>query len=170
MKTPHFNIREANSQDAERLHQLHTASVRALCSGHYPAEIIDGWLSNRRPEGYLRGIERGDIFVVERDSKVVGFGEAASGKIIAVYVDPIAGRLGVGSAIMRRALEKARRGWQGPIHLESTLNAKSFYERFGFRVVQRTTVQRNTVAVPVVVMELDCIQPMASTAKAEQGK
>jgi GNAT superfamily N-acetyltransferase len=46
--------------------------------------------------------------------------------IIAVYVDPDAITQGVGSAIMRHGLEIARRGHDGPIRLEATLNAAEF--------------------------------------------
>ncbi|HLF12451.1 MAG TPA: GNAT family N-acetyltransferase, partial [Gammaproteobacteria bacterium] len=53
-------------------------SVRALCSKHYSPEIIDGWLQNRSASGYRPPIERGAIFVAERDSTIVGFGEVLS--------------------------------------------------------------------------------------------
>ena len=98
-------------------------------------------------------IDRGDLFVAERSSRVIGFGEAIAGAIVAVYVDPSQVKLGVGSAIMRRALKMARLGHSGPIRVESTLNAASFYENFGFRERARSTVGRGTVAVPIIVME-----------------
>jgi GNAT superfamily N-acetyltransferase len=150
-----LSIRKATKADAPRLHELHTSSVRTLCSGHYAPEVIDGWLANRRPQGYLPPIERGDIFVAEQGSMIVGFGEAIPGAIIAVYVDPIAVKHGVGSAIMHHALEITRYGHVGPVRLEATLNAVGFYQRFGFHEVERSSVCRGQVAVPCVVMELD---------------
>jgi GNAT superfamily N-acetyltransferase len=147
-------LRQARPADAPRIHELHTASVRELCSPYYLPETIDGWLLNRRPDGYLPGIERGQMFVVERDGNIVGFGEATAGEVLGAFVDPAAVRAGIGSIIVQRALEMARREHQGPIRLESTLNATTFYERFGFREVTRSTVRRNRVEVPVVVMEL----------------
>src|SRR5262245_21503426 len=147
-------IRQARPADAARIHELHTSSVRELCSPCYPPEIIAGWLLNRCPEGYLPGIEGGQVFVVERGDVVVGFGEATTSVILGVFVDPVAVGAGVGSAIVERALEVARQGHPGPIRLESTLNAQAFYERFGFREVKRATVLRNHVAVAVVVMQL----------------
>ena len=146
-------LRLAAPSDTARLHELHTASVRALCAPFYAPEIIDGWLRNRRPEAYLPEIERGDIFVAETAGRLVGFGAAVPGQVIAVYVDPGGVHRGVGAAILRRALEMPARGHTAPIRLESTLNAKPFYERFGFREVRRATVQRNHVAIPVVIME-----------------
>ena len=155
MSSSNTVIRAARSEDALRLHELHTASVRALCAGHYSAELIEAWLCNRAPSGYLDPIERGALFVAERAGRVVGFGEAAPGTVIAVYVDPAAVLQGIGSAILRHAVVLARKEHDGPIRLEATLNARDFYERAGFREVKRSTVRRNQVDVPVVVMDYD---------------
>jgi GNAT superfamily N-acetyltransferase len=150
-------IRQAHPGDAPRLNQLHTAAVRALCAGHYSAEILDGWLFNRSPDGYLPPIKRGAIFVAERNSIVLGFGEAALGVVVAIYVDPSVARQGIGAALLVHALELARRNHLGPVRLESTLNASAFYERYGFREVKHSTIKRNHVEVPIVVMEHDAV-------------
>ena len=152
--TPDLAIRPAQPDDAPRIHELHTASVRALCSSHYAADVIEGWLLNRAPESYLAEIERGDLFIAERDGRVVGFGEATAGKVVAVYVDPAAVLQGVGRAILGHAVALARLGHAGPVRLEATLNARDFYARAGFREVQRSTVHRNLVDIPVIVMEM----------------
>ena len=109
-----MKLRHARPADAARLHELHTASVRTLFSPSYRPDVIDGWLRNRRPESYLPEIARGDLFVVDQELNIVGFGSAAPGVIIAVYVDPDAIKQGVGSAIMRHGLEIARRGHDAP--------------------------------------------------------
>ena len=41
------------------------------------------------------------------------------------------------------------------IRLQATLNARDFYAREGFRDVERATVRRNHVDIPVVVMEYE---------------
>ena len=148
-----LGIRPATPADAPRLHALHTASVRRICAPHYAPEVIEGWLANRRPAGYLAPIERGELFVVEREGDIVGFGEATPGVIVACYVDPTLVRRGVGTVIMTRALELARRGHDGPIRVEATLNAAPFYARFGFREIERSTLRRGAVDVPYVLME-----------------
>jgi GNAT superfamily N-acetyltransferase len=114
---------------------------------------LSTWLANRGPHGYLAPIERGDLFVVERAARIVGFGEATPGAIVACYVDPAFVRRGVGSVIMAYALERARRGHNAPIRVESTLNAAAFYARFGFREITRSTLRRGAVEVPYVLME-----------------
>jgi putative acetyltransferase len=148
-----FVLRSATPKDAPRLHELHTASVRTLCSAHYASEVIDGWLVDRTPASYLRPIERGALFVAQGDEWIGGFGEAAPGIVVAVYVDPsIVGR-GVGAMILAHAVSLARQDHRGPIRLESTLNARSFYARHGFVEIERSAVRRGHVDIPVVVME-----------------
>jgi ribosomal protein S18 acetylase RimI-like enzyme len=149
-----YILRQARREDATRLHELHTAAVRSLCAPHYSPEIIDGWLQNRGPNGYLPPIERGAIFVAELSGRIIGFGEAATGVVVAVYVDPSANQQGVGSAILHHAVSIARRDHEGPVRVESTLNAIHFYERHGFREIKRSTIKRNHVDVPIVLMEM----------------
>jgi putative acetyltransferase len=148
-------IRSAAPGDAQRIHELHVAAVRALCAPHYAPEIVEGWLANRSAHGYLRGINSGTVVVAELDSRVVGFGEGVPGKVVAVFVDPVFVNRGIGSALLEHTLRLAREEHRGPVRLKYTLNAVGFYERFGFYQVERSVVRRNHVEVPVVVMEHD---------------
>ena len=157
MRSSSIEIRQARPGDAPRLHELHTAAVRTLCAKHYSSEILDGWLLDRRPDGYLLPIERGAIFVAQRDSEVVGFCEAAPGVVVAVYVHPSVTRQGIGATLLNHALAVARGSHRGSVRVESTLNASAFYERHGFREVKRSTIKRNHVEVPIVVMEHNAV-------------
>jgi len=148
-------IRTATSADAARLNELHISSVRALCSGHYTQEILEGWLLNRTPSGYLGPISRGSIFVAELGDETVGVGEAARGGVVAVCVDPGAAGRGIGRRILQHALAVARSRECDSVMVEATLNARAFYERHGFREVRHATVTRNHVEVPIVVMKYD---------------
>jgi GNAT superfamily N-acetyltransferase len=147
-----ISLRQAAAVDAEAIHELHLNSVRALCASSYEPGIIDGWLKGRSPAGYRRGIVAGATFVAEVESKIVGFCEAVPGEVVAVFVDSHWSRRGVGTALLSRALDFAARTSRS-VWLESTLNAVSFYESFGFRQITRSSVRRNDVEVPVVIME-----------------
>ncbi|HEY1329813.1 MAG TPA: GNAT family N-acetyltransferase [Casimicrobiaceae bacterium] len=150
-----ITLRTAKLEDAERLHEVHISAVRALCSSHYSAEIIEGWLLNRKPEGFFEPIRRAAIFVAESEGDVVGFGEVAPGAVVAVYVEPSMARRGIGRRILEHALVLARGSSPEPVIVESTMNASEFYGRHGFREVSRSTVKRNHVNVPVIVMRHD---------------
>ena len=94
------------------------------------------------------------IFGVQLAHSIGSLSEARPPQaVVAVYVDPSATGQGVGRLILARAVDLARDGHSGPIRVQSTLNATSFYEHHGFVEVKRATVSRNQVEVPIVVME-----------------
>ena len=145
-------IRQATTADTERIHEIHTQSVKTLCKGHYSSEQIAGWLKNRSPQGYLPGIGRGEVFVATDGLSILGFGQAIPGEIHAIYVAPAYAKQGVGILLLAQALTAARAGSQRDVYLESTLNAQGFYKRAGFVEVERSTVRRNDVLLPVIRM------------------
>jgi GNAT superfamily N-acetyltransferase len=145
-------IRTAVPTDARAICDLHISTVRTLCAPFYEPRVIDGWLRGRVPDGYVRGINKGRIFVAEANGEIVGWGEAHPGEVDAVFVDPRHARHGIGSLLMSTALEKAANAG-GTIKVESTLNAVPFYQRFGFELVRHGTQRRNDVDVPVATME-----------------
>lgn len=149
-----FHLRQGQPGDASRLHEVHTNAARTLCAPYYEGYVIDGWLKGRGPAIYVPLLERGAIFVAESHSGILGFGEATPGLILAVYVDPRATGCGIGTAILNFAIDLARRGHQGSIRVESTLNARSFYEKRGFRETHRASARRNHVEIEVVGMEM----------------
>jgi len=146
-------IRLANLSDTEIIHCTHTSAVRNLCSAFYTELESNGWLKNCSPNSYIGPIEKGNLFVAERHKKILGFGEAIPGTVIAVYVAPEHTGKGVGGRLLCHAITLAGECHSGPIRLESTLNARKFCEHAGFKVICDSSAKRNGVEIPVVMME-----------------
>jgi GNAT superfamily N-acetyltransferase len=94
------------------------------------------------------------MFVVRDGERIVGFGHAVPGEVVAVYVDPERTKQGVGRAILAEGITRARSRQQRAVRLDAMLNAWTFYKKAGFVEVERKTVRRNDVFLPVIVMEL----------------
>ena len=94
------------------------------------------------------------MFVVVEGERILGFGHAVPGEVVAVYVAPEWAKQGVGRAILTEGIVRARSGHQGAVRLDATLNAREFYKKAGFVEVEQKTVGRNDVLLPVIVMEL----------------
>ncbi len=92
------------------------------------------------------------MFVATDGLSVLGFGQAIPGEIHAIYVAPECAKQGVGILLLEQALTAARAGSQRDVYLESTLNAQGFYKKAGFVEVERSTVRRNDVLLPVIRM------------------
>ena len=77
--------------------------------------------------------------VVELDGKIEGFchstvHEDQTGEILGLYLTPKVTGLGVGKEIVRQALEYIQESKPKKIIVESTITAKGFYEKQGFKV------------------------------------
>jgi putative acetyltransferase len=151
---PEFRIVKAAAGDAARIHQLHIRSIRVLCTDHYSGKQINGWIKHRTPEGYLPAIEAGEMFLAMCGTEIAGFGHAVPGEVLAIFIAPEFVRQGAGTLLLKHGLEIARSDHYGPVRLESTLNAKRFYEKAGFVEIERISVRRGEAFLPVIRMEL----------------
>ncbi len=152
-KRANLRLRKALPRDAPSIHRLHIRSVRTLCRGHYSQEQIDAWLKDRGPESYHDGINRDEMYIAESKGVIAGFGHALSGEIRAIFVDPDFTNRGIGKDLLRRGIEMARQEHSGPVKLEATLNAVSFYQKSGFIKIKPVAVNKNGVDLPLILMQ-----------------
>jgi GNAT superfamily N-acetyltransferase len=138
----------------EGIWRVHNDSIRALCRERYEPREIAAWIAFRQPEAYRTALASRALFVAEWQGEVVGFGQLdpARGEIEACYVAPKAIGSGIGSALLARMEEEARRRGHAVVRLNATLNAEAFYARFGYRWLGRAT---HRVGDDV---ELDCVR------------
>jgi putative acetyltransferase len=134
-----YLIRPAIPSDADEICAVHVASIRGLCAADYTREQIDGWAGAKHPDRYRRAMEEGErVFVAERaagagGTAVVGLGALFGSEVRAVYVHPDHVGRGVGSALLTALEAQARSDGAHAITLHSTLNARAFYLKHGYR-------------------------------------
>jgi putative acetyltransferase len=136
-----FTIRKAKQEDKESIWRVHVKAIRGTCVSHYSQEVIRIWAERLRPEKYEEAIRSNEFFVAEEDGVVVGFGELdqAGGEIQGLYVSPDVASRGVGQKLLCTLEERARAFGLVSLHLTSSLNAVSFYERAGFESLEKMT-------------------------------
>jgi GNAT superfamily N-acetyltransferase len=147
-----LSVRTARRADAPAIYAIHKASFTTLCATHYPVDVLRRMFANKTVEGYCQAIDRGEMFVCLRNTKIVGFGHAVPGEVVAVFAHPDAIRQGVGAILLIHAIQRAQHNHAGPIKLIATLNACAFYEKHGFVEISRYALSRNDVEFPVVEM------------------
>ena len=131
-----LTLRQAEEGDAKAIYAVHTASIRGLCSSSYDGDAIDCWAGRQAPERYVPFIKEGEITVAVENGQVIGFGHLLNGEEVkGLFVSPDCGRKGVGSALLRRLEEQARRAGSETVRLKASLNAVGFYQGQGFSVV-----------------------------------
>ena len=146
-------IRLATNRDVRAIHDLHTKSVRGLCSNDYPTDVIEGWLKGRKPEGY-KGIVKNEMYVFDAGNEILGWIHVRPDNIIGLFVAPEHSRKGVGRSLFNFGLDMVRKNYHGEIQFEATVTAAPFYVKCGCKVLKNSSIHKNRVDVPTVRMAL----------------
>ena len=130
-------VRQAEQQDAEAAMGVARQSIAELCVADHRSDeaTLGRWLANKTPETFLAWLSNPDNFCVVAESSGVLLGVGLlrrSGQVLFFYLAPGSQRQGVGRA-MHVSLEARAVQWGLPcLHLESTADARHFYEAMGY--------------------------------------
>jgi GNAT superfamily N-acetyltransferase len=153
---PESRVRPAVAADVPDIWRVHNDSIRELCGQRYGPEEITAWIAFRPPDAYLQALASRALFVAEWQGAIVGFGQLdpARAEIEACYVAPEAVGSGIGSALLARMEDEARRRGHRVVRLNATLNAEKFYVRQGYRWLGRASHRVSAdIDLPCVRME-----------------
>lgn len=136
-----IKIRRMKLGDAVTVTRLHRNTIRKINSKDYPKHVIKVW-SGRNTVSWLRenfASEQRYVAVVK--GQVVGFINLSNdGKTLwALYVRQNYIGRGVGSALMQKAEQVIRRSGRKSMTVTSSLTARPFYEKQGFKVTKSVT-------------------------------
>jgi GNAT superfamily N-acetyltransferase len=150
-----WHLRQATAADSVQIQELIARSIRALGAGDYSSEQIEGALKGAFGlDSQL--IADGTYFVVEDAGRLIGCGgwsyrrtlfggdagaerdastldpSTDAAKIRAFFVDPVAARRGIGSALLDRCEAEARRHGFRRAEMMATLPGRRLYEARGY--------------------------------------
>jgi GNAT superfamily N-acetyltransferase len=132
-----YTVREARPGDAAEAAALLRASITQLCRADHAddARTLEQWLANKTPENFLSWLADKDQFcVVAESDRLVGVGLLhSSGEIRLCYLLPGVQGQGIGKAMLSALEAKARALGLRTLTLESTADARAFYEKQGYR-------------------------------------
>jgi GNAT superfamily N-acetyltransferase len=147
-------IRPATAADAEAVHNIVLQALRETNARDYPPSVIDR-LVLTLPDTVASHLTIWRAFVAIVDGQVVGTGSLNGQTVSAVYVHPDYQGRGIGTKLMDAVENAATAQSQGTLSVQSSVTAKPFYARRGFRVVQEGAFGEE----PTIVMSKDIWQP-----------
>lgn len=130
--TPNITYRRSNSDDRAAVFSLVSSSTRRLAPIPYSHEVVDSWMHGRTIEDYRSDCENGLIWIAELEEQAIGFSHGEPGEVKRLFVHADFVGYGVGAALMKLALEDACSNGTNDVIIEATLNAVSFYKKWGF--------------------------------------
>ena len=132
-------VRDFREGDEEALYAVFHSAVHALAVPDYTPEQLAAWAPDI-PEltGWTEKMRALRPFVAEDDRRIVGYADLQpSGYIDHFYVSAAGARRGVGRALMQRIHARAAELQLPQLFADVSLTAEPFFERFGFRLVER---------------------------------
>jgi len=139
-----LRLRAYRDSDLEALITLFRESVRRVARRDYTQAQVEAWAPGDvdRAE-WARRRAASETLIAERDGAILGFaGLAADGLVDMMYVHADQQRRGIAGALLRRIEESARARGLARLHADSSITARPFFERHGFRVLAEQTVTR----------------------------
>lgn len=127
-----MTIRPYAPADWTRLCEIHDAARRDELAA---SGLLAAYLTLEQT-AHREGLFDGEVYVYEREGRVLGFAAVNDSELTWLYVDPAQYRQGIGRALLRRAVE-ARAGRLSTEVLVGNEGALALYRSEGFRVIER---------------------------------
>lgn len=146
---PTHNIEIPQPNDFPRLLEIWEASVRAT-HGFVTEENIQT-LKNLIVEKEI--FQHTNLICVRNESgRIEGFAGTTGANLDMLFVSPASFKSGVGKALIKHAIEVSG-AWKVDVN-EQNDNARSFYEHFGFTVIERSELDDYGQPFPVLHMQM----------------
>jgi putative acetyltransferase len=142
------SIRDYRPDDVQALANLYFNTIHRINIAHYTQEQVDVWApqSCLEMEGWAKKFLRTNPIVAIVGDEVVGFAEfEPNGHIDCFYCHHEWIGRGVGDSLMREIFARAKRQSITHIFAEVSITAKPFFEKQGFVVLSKQTIQRKGV-------------------------
>ena len=151
-----ISIREYLPEDVQELANLYFNTIHRVNIKDYTEEQINVWApkSSLEIEGWSKKFSRTKPFVAVVGRTLVGFAEfEPNGHIDCFYCHHEWICKGVGTALMQEIFRKAKEYKLYCIFSEVSITAKSFFEKWGFKVLSKQTLVREGVEITNYKME-----------------
>ncbi len=133
-------LRRYRPGDLDEMIALFSGSIRKVASRDYLPVQIEAWAEVNRAAWERKSLER-LIWVAVLNQKIVGFADLeADGHLDRLFVHAAHQRVGIASLLLNTVEETAIAQGLSRIFTESSLTARPFFEKRGFKMLARQEV------------------------------
>lgn len=160
MEKKKIEIRAYKSSDTQDLAQIYYDTIHQVNAKDYSKIQLDVWApeSSGKAEYWVKKLEKTNPLVAISDGTIVGFAEfEPNGHIGCFYCHHEWIRMGVGTALMNAIHEIARKQKNNKIFVEVSITARPFFEKHGFKILEKQTIFINDIGLINFKMEKELI-------------
>ncbi len=131
-------VRKFKASDAREVARMHRSTIRFVNSKDYPPKQIAVWSGRTSAKRFRDSINMFFRFVAVDKSKIVGFGDfKKDGELAGLYVHKNYQGRGVGFLLLKKIEKSARKKYIKKLFCYSTITAKDFYKKHGYRIIKK---------------------------------
>lgn len=143
-------IRKYEETDCLQLMELFIDTVHSINVKGYSEEEIEAWA----PTNYIKlnysrwkdSLKENYTFVATLNNKIVGFIDLSStGYLDRLFVHKDYQNQGIASALLNQVLTLAKTLNLATITTEASIIARPFFEKYGFKILKKQKVERNSI-------------------------
>jgi putative acetyltransferase len=148
-----MRIRKFRPEDAAELARMHKATVKGINAKDYNDKQIEAWTCRLSAKNLRKSLSKTTCYVAVEKGKLIGYSDLTSkGEIIRLYVHKDFQGKGAGKKLMDKIEGVARKKSMKKIYFHSTITAKEFYKRQGFRAVRKKKIKFGSQSLDVIYM------------------
>jgi putative acetyltransferase len=143
MEKKKIEVRSYKSSDAQDLAQIYYNTIHQVNAKDYSKIQLDAWApeNSGQAEYWVKKLEKTNPLVAISNGTIVGFAEfEPNGHIDCFYCHHQWVGIGVGTALMNAIHEIARDQKIAKIFVEVSITALPFFEKQGFKILEKQTV------------------------------
>ena len=126
-------IKKATADDGEEVFDIRRRAILAQCIDDYPIELIKAWTDGDMPVEFVKKLAvDGYVEIIDNCIAATGMVDLTTGIVDAVFVCPNFMQQGLGRKMLSYLEAAAKQAGVRQLHLDSTLNAATFYRHCGF--------------------------------------
>ena len=155
-----ISVRDYCREDTQELANIYFNTVHQINIQDYTQEQVDAWAppsgfkSNSETEDWAKKFARTKPIVAVIGDKIVGFAELESnGHIDCFYCHHKWIGKGVGSALMKEILIRAKKRHINRLFAEVSITARPFFEKYNFVVISEQVVYKKGIGFVNYKME-----------------
>ncbi len=104
----------------------------------YPQDVIKAWAGRTSAKRFRDSLHKGKRWVAVENGKIIGFVDhGKSDELWGLYIHKDHIGKGVGSKLLKIAEDSLRKQGVNTVKIESTITARPFYEKHGYKFVKK---------------------------------
>ncbi|NLM49931.1 MAG: GNAT family N-acetyltransferase [Clostridiaceae bacterium] len=133
-----MKVRRFKKEDLEEIISLFYDTVHTICKKDYSPKQLEAWAPKHMDKAaFLNSLLKNYTLVCEADGKIIAFCDMAKdGFVNRLYTHKDYQGIGAASMLLDEMIKKAKNEGLGEISLESSITARTFYQKKGFKFVK----------------------------------